>query len=790
MKEVLIALVFVVVPGVLPAQPAPHAAATTYRQLQEWRFDRWVAVAPEGVAFSRDVASWDLRSGRLSLMEPTPDGAVTGLAFEGEGVFRMVVPDRLEVEQLRRFSGRRDLGEGIELPFSRMVLRTAGQWLTELLGEGAPADYSTHPLAQDRHQEWLRLRRQDVDARIVAGLFTPGDEYLWVEMETAAFGWVAWQFEPWDQEEVTLSVLQRAQEFTEVWVSLDRLEDRDARGRPSAVRRAPVAVVHADIAVDLTGHDGREAGSDPASGKFRATMTLDELVTGPQAVQFRLHPWAAVTGVSTPEGATLPVIRSHLGRRFAAIDRKEHDTSLVVVLNRPLETGRQRTLVFEYELRMFNYVSGRSWYPGLGESIEDSHTARLSFTLPPRLEVRAVGRREHQAGGVAEGTVVWVVERPTKVLAFTVGIGFREEVVSLEGVPPVMSFGARTGATFGNMVRNVGVDVANALHFYRWFFDAPIAADRITATRIDSWHGQAFDGLLHLGSYTYERESPGASELFRGHEAAHQYWGHLVGWASYRDQWLSEAFAEYSAMLWIEATMKDGKVFREILDVYTAEQLGTLSSAMSRFARPWPGISGGSPAYAPAPKEFRERIGPIGVGYRASTALAQAGYFVQVYNKGALVLHMLRTLLRNTSGSDELFRAIMQDFLRTHQGGVASTADFAAALARHTNVEWDWFFDQWVFSNDIPTYSWSSVVPRRPDQDGRFVVEVTVAQHDVPAGFRMPVPLRLDYGGGRAGQVLLPVDQPVRTFQIPLPARPVRMELNPDFAVLARVRGR
>src|SRR5205085_2200606 len=33
------------------------------------------------------------------------------------------------------------------------------------------------------------------------------------------------------------------------------------------------------------------------------------------------------------------------------------------------------------------------------------------------------------------------------------------------------------------------------------------------------------------------------------HEVAHQWWGHTVGFSSYRDQWMSEGFADFSASL-------------------------------------------------------------------------------------------------------------------------------------------------------------------------------------------------------------------------------------------------
>ena len=44
------------------------------------------------------------------------------------------------------------------------------------------------------------------------------------------------------------------------------------------------------------------------------------------------------------------------------------------------------------------------------------------------------------------------------------------------------------------------------------------------------------------------------------HEVSHQWWGHMVGWASYHDQWLSEGFAEFSAGAFVEATEKPDEV--------------------------------------------------------------------------------------------------------------------------------------------------------------------------------------------------------------------------------------
>ena len=38
------------------------------------------------------------------------------------------------------------------------------------------------------------------------------------------------------------------------------------------------------------------------------------------------------------------------------------------------------------------------------------------------------------------------------------------------------------------------------------------------------------------------------------HEAAHHWWGQTVGFASFRDQWMSEGFANFSAALFLKNT--------------------------------------------------------------------------------------------------------------------------------------------------------------------------------------------------------------------------------------------
>jgi hypothetical protein len=55
------------------------------------------------------------------------------------------------------------------------------------------------------------------------------------------------------------------------------------------------------------------------------------------------------------------------------------------------------------------------------------------------------------------------------------------------------------------------------------------------------------------------------------HEVAHQWWGHTVGFGSYRDQWMSEGFADASAALYLQAVYT--KEPQRYLDFWNDERL-------------------------------------------------------------------------------------------------------------------------------------------------------------------------------------------------------------------------
>ncbi|HSK75163.1 MAG TPA: M1 family aminopeptidase [Thermoanaerobaculia bacterium] len=763
----------------------PESLRDDYVSLLRWQYRAEpIAVPAGGLRFASGEGSWSLDSGRIWLAAPTSGGAVTGLVFEGKGRFRMNVPDAVELAQLRRFAEKPELS-GIDEPITALVLRTSDQLPLEGIAVPPAGRFETLKLARERHDHWLTQRLEDVDSRIVSALASPGDRYFRVDARTEKFGWLTYDDDATRLEEIRLVSFNAKFPYPEVWVSLDRAEDRDERGRPDAKAYRPaVDLEHVDVAVDLT-KAGRD--KDWVKGQFQVKLRLAPAAAGEgaRAVQLYLDFLADVKSVKEGD-RELPFLRDRTGERSSGLDDRVFDDSLVVLLPEPLAAGKTREIEVLYELDLQNYAPGREWYPsaeGAGIFLLDTHTARMEITVRKKFEVRSMGRKEEGGGEAAEGnasTTVWVVDQPAKMLTFSFAEKFHEERVQVDGVPEVICFGSKIGVSGRGKFREVGEDVAASFGFYQQLFDAKLPPEPIHATSISAYHGQAFDGFIQLGESSFDLMGPGAGELFRGHEAAHQWWGVMVGAASYRDAWLNEAFAEYSGMMFVEATMKNGPgLFQEIVTASAEEVTGSIKGGFSKFARPGVGQLN---------RRYGHRSGPIGHGWRANTGELPTAYSSQVYGKGALVLHMLRGLLRDMTGEDQVFTAILRDFIKSHRGGAASTRDFEAAVARRAPSDWAWFFDQWVYRTEIPSYRWSYTLASAPDEKGEWAAKLTVRQSDVPAGFRMSVPVVADLPGGRTGRLRVVVDKPEETFTLSFPEKPRSLTFNPGYEVLARTK--
>jgi hypothetical protein len=776
------ALAVVVAQLVSPSVAASALGKADYEALKEWRFGAERPLPTGGFVFRSEEAEWTLESGRLQLQEPTADGAVTGLVFEGEGSFRMAVPDRFELEQLRRFSGEKELGE-LDETFSHLVLRTADPELLRPLLEAAAGPYKTDPLARERHDFWLRIRRLDADAKVASALLNPDESYLRVDMKTERFGWLTYDFNSRRHEEVRIEHFNKGYAFLEQWLSLDSAGERLPSGRPGDFEGRDLDVEHVDVRASLL-RLGKDPGTSETSrhttnGDFVVRVSFVSRRPGVRALQFFLHPFAEVKSVRDAEGRELEFLRDNIGRRSSALDNRIFDHSLLVLAPEPLAAGETQELEFEYELEVRNFLPGRAWYPGVDTvdtALRDLHTASIEVVTKERYDVRAMGEPEHESSGDGLTRRSFRIDRPMKMATFATARRVIESRLEAEELPEVIVFSTPIGSDTELKLERIARDVQAAIAFLEGRFGVELPIKRLQTTLIQSGHGQAFDGFLHLAEEAAFRDRTGPVELFIAHEVAHQWAGHLIGWGSYRDQWLSEGLAQYLALLYLEASLERGdELFLEAIQAHTDEINGSIKSQLSPFSR------GALPL---ANKAAARRVGPIGHGYRAAVGESPAAFLSQSYRKGALVLHMLRVLSRFSDGGEQTFYDMLRDFLSTHTGGYPSTADLAAVAEKHLGGEWGWFFDQWVYGAAIPTYKWKSRTATAAD--GGHRVELTVRQEDVPEGFRMSVPVRVELAGGGEENHLVEVREAENEFVLEVGGKPKKVVFNPDFSVLAK----
>jgi hypothetical protein len=349
-------------------------------------------------------------------------------------------------------------------------------------------------------------------------------------------------------------------------------------------------------------------------------------------------------------------------------------------------------------------------------------TYRIIFKYPRDMRVLGVGHlaREWEEG---EYRLSYYTESsPAKAASFCLG-RFNSDTLAVDGLPrlEIHSTSSRTA----QQRRHVAADIANSLFLFDHLL-APYPAPMLRVVETPGFTSHGFPGLVTLSWVGFQTNLPGAIQALRSHEVAHQWFGNAIGWATYHDQWLSEASAEYLGALYIEWVMQDRKNFEHLIQAWHDDLLegGNVGVALGfkRFGLDKEALKKGQGLKA----------GPLWMGIRLGQKDG-LDYYLQTYMKGACLLHSLRWLLRDLeTGSDAKFWRFLADFVHTYWGADPSTADFQKVAEKHYGDSLDWFFNQWIYGAAIPTYRWEY---RVATADSGEAVQVLI-QQKTPANFR------------------------------------------------------
>ncbi|MBI2427223.1 MAG: T9SS type A sorting domain-containing protein [Ignavibacteriales bacterium] len=250
--------------------------------------------------------------------------------------------------------------------------------------------------------------------------------------------------------------------------------------------------------------------------------------------------------------------------------------------------------------------------------------------------------------------------------------------------------------------------------------------------------GMEHQTLTSLGSNSF-------SEATIAHELVHQWFGDLITCRTWKDLLLNEGFAQYFEVVWREKQYG--------MPAYWTRIATRLSSAKSA-------------------------VGTLYVQDTADVYNLFAGS--RVYNKGASVLHMLRHVL-----GDSIFFAAIKAYASDHalMYGTAATANFHYWCETVSGKDLDWFFNEWVFGEKYPKYSYthSSVAT-----DSGFLSTVRITQSTGtvnPKYFTMPVDLKFSATNWDTTVTIFndTIDQ---TFTIRLSHNATAVQLDPEQWIL------
>jgi aminopeptidase N len=221
------------------------------------------------------------------------------------------------------------------------------------------------------------------------------------------------------------------------------------------------------------------------------------------------------------------------------------------------------------------------------------------------------------------------------------------------------------------------------------------------------------------------------------HELGHQWFGDHVTCSYWREIWLNEGFASYSEYL-----------FRE--QIQNGNALGWMNATHTNVMSS-PDGSVNVPDTTDVSRMFSGRL---------------------TYDKGAAILHTMRSIINN----DSLFFSGLRLYLQTYGGSTASVPQFKALMENHSGLNFSDFFQEWYYGEGFPTFSIEYL--HLNDTLWLSVSQTTSVPTSVPF-FHVPLELRVQRPSGDT-VVRMNLTQPTSTAIVPCTGSLTGLVIDPN----------
>ncbi|MEE8437310.1 MAG: M1 family metallopeptidase [Candidatus Neomarinimicrobiota bacterium] len=313
------------------------------------------------------------------------------------------------------------------------------------------------------------------------------------------------------------------------------------------------------------------------------------------------------------------------------------------------------------------------WWPCKDHISDEPDSMRMSYTVPEELICVANGRLENKKS-LSDGkiTYTWVVKNPINNYNVSLQLGYYVLVQdTLQRQDKIEYLNHYVLDYHAEVAREHFKQARGILHFFEdKFGEYPWWNDGFKLVEV------SYLGMEHQSAVTYgnnfRNRKKGRSWLgaYHGivdgllfHETAHEWWGNSVTAEDPAHMWIHEGMAVYSEAMFME------------------ERLG-YDVAIDFLLLKRRSIKNKLPI-----------VGPENENYWA---------FGDSYNKGAWIMHTLRTVIDN----DDLWFNILKSFAVNNRRSHVKTEHFRDLVNTSTGIDFTLFFDQYFYKSEIPTFEY------------------------------------------------------------------------------------
>jgi Peptidase family M1 domain len=804
-------------------------AEALYLQLGEVGIDPERVYQVRGAALNRPGIQITLEDGTIGFTQDVM-GRITGAFFEGYGEVLLTPPNEVERRSMSLFTGMAILEERFETAYFRFNDDAAAELSPDLRSLQDKQEFMTRWGGTVRNlatgdamrllttfSRMLPVAGAQNDPPNSAGKYqSSGDHFLHARLQGSKLGVFDVYYDSMNVESVQAGQLKNAESggtYYDVWTSFATVGTGAVKNTasPQVQKPAPgetqITVDQYRIATDVV---------PPKQIRSTAKLQCEIHEAGLRALLFELSRYLQIGSVKL-NGDTVEFIHNP-ALEGTQLSRQGNDV-VAVILPQPATPGKKIELEFEYGGEVLAeagpgllYVGARgTWYPNRGMQMANFD---LRFRYPQDWTLVATGKSaapEQASPGAGQQVSRWISERLIPVAGFNLG-KYREtatrsgevmvqtyatqdvekdfpsahiQVITpprmVPEIPRVPEMIVPSRPSPAQNSGNVGESAAEAIQYYAERF-GPFPYSHLALTQMPGRESQGWPGLIFLSSYAFlnaaEREQlhfDAVRSLMQrtipAHETAHQWWGDLVGWKSYRDQWLSEGLANYCALMMLQE--KDPAGFSRVMETYRRDLVQKNKDGVS-------------------PME----AGPVTLGTRLLSSHFPGGYEAISYGRGTWLFHMLRSMLRDaegkkSTGADEPFMRALRKVRQRYEGKAITTEellgvfaeDIPPALRFEGKNNLDWFLDGWINGTALPKVELKNV--KLVARGSGVVIQGMILQKDAPADLVTSVPVYAILSGREPrllGRVFADGDE--SNFRLTAPAGTRRIVLDPYNTLL------